>query len=229
MKFRELLKKNKFLYKIGHAINIRKYKKEEKKQNKALHKYGWKICLKVEELLKEYRHSVFFGTLLGFIRDKGFIAHDADIDYAIINDTPEWEDFHNKLKEYGFKFNRAFVVDGKKIEATYSYKGVNIDFFILSGDCELKCNAFYRLSDVAYKYITEYSIKQQTCPVIREFENYLINNVSVKIPKNYNEILNCLYGADWRIPNRNWSDSDVSYILKNVKGYLIQNEKKFLN
>ena len=54
-------------------------------KQRLIRKYGWKA---VEEIDLAARvsgmpYSACFGTLLGFVREKDFIRHDADMDFAM--------------------------------------------------------------------------------------------------------------------------------------------------
>lgn len=228
MKLRELLKKSKLLYKIGHNINERRYKREEKRQNNAMHKYGYEACSKVEEVIHNIKHSVFYGTLLGFVREGGFIAHDCDLDFAILEKNFDWQILHHQLNERGFKFGRAFKVGIEVMEVSYIYKGLHVDFFILFEKDGLKSYSFYKQESVKYENDFEYSIKMANFPNIEELIEHNVKNIVVKIPKNYDEVLTSTYGENWRIPNPKWSFTDSKSIFIEKKGELVREESEFL-
>ena len=60
----------------------------KKKDEKKLDETGYRALKIVSDTLIRlgYKHHVDFGTLLGQIREGGFISHDLDIDFSVYED-----------------------------------------------------------------------------------------------------------------------------------------------
>ena len=78
------------------------------------------------------QYTLIFGTMLGAVREKGFIKHDMDIDVAM------WvEDYSERVQQCletaGFKLDRRFLIDDGKCarEETYILDNVPIDIFCI--------------------------------------------------------------------------------------------------
>lgn len=227
---REVLKKNKVIYKIGKFINKKLYEKEQNKQRILMHKYGYEACDQVSKALKDVKHFVFFGTLLGFIRDKGFIEHDCDIDFCIQEKNLNIQLLNDKLVEFGFQFIRAFKLkNGTPLECTYRYKGLNVDFFILEENKTINSYSSYRFSEIKYSSNLEYNIKKIEYKKIDEIIKYKVKGIEVNIPKNYVEILEFVYGKTWNKLDKNWDGSISPAVILSEKSYLTYNVKEFLN
>ena len=158
-------------------------------------------------------YTLAFGTLLGAVREKGFIKHDFDIDVYIWAEqyTPEIPTLFRKA---GFKLIHSFLVEDGSIgrEETYEYNGVPIDIFYLFKD------------DGQYPYCCDF-ITFNGCPTHRQSMNKyggvvarrielpisknriktMFNGIELYIPENAHEILQFRYGNDYMIPNPSWS------------------------
>lgn len=126
----------------------------ERRRLKQFQKVGYTVNSKVYEALSgtRYKYFALAGTLLGIIRENGFIAYDNDLDYGImIEDNATWNAFYFHMKNKGFRLMHFFVEDDTITEITFLYRGVTIDFYGMQnkGDCLLSC-AYYRKKETGH-------------------------------------------------------------------------------
>ncbi|MGI5172147.1 hypothetical protein H0R92_00905 [Treponema sp. OMZ 840] len=131
---------------------------------------------------------LYYGTLLGVIRETNFIKHDIDID-VVTNDETSLQNIIPILNEYGFSFIRYETTKSlHSFTTVYSFrrKSVYIDVYIAYFEKQKKC---YNLlgSYIPCKWIDETTM-------ISFLEN------DFQIPKDYIKILETLYGKNWTIP-----------------------------
>jgi lipopolysaccharide cholinephosphotransferase len=142
------------------------------------------------------RHHVefhlFFGTLLGAVREQNFIEHDYDIDIMIMEDAwPRLAEVAPQLVEAGFEFARC-KTRGQFV--TFLRNGEFIDVYMARKSFRLPCRRCWEVDGVLLspQLLTEFS----TIPFLGE---------SFGVPRRYEEILAEMYGADWRIPRKNYA------------------------
>lgn len=186
----------------------------KKKQNNLFHKYGLEALRQFDKCMEanSFVYVLAFGSMLGAIRERGFIKHDLDIDVSMFI-----EDHSDKLKEcltdYGFNLSHVFLIDNGACgrEETYSYKGVHIDVF------------FFYPPIGKYPYCCDFLMKDDTAtfresmskargvlprrielPISRERKRVQFENILLPVPSNAEEILEFRYGQDYMIPNTKW-------------------------
>lgn len=187
-----------------------------KKQNHMLN-HAEDLLKNLDNSLKKLKVSYWLdcGTLLGLIRENGFISHDIDIDIGILLDdfTPSIE---AELQNNGFKLVYKYeLIDSeiKGLEHTYEYKGINLDIF------------FYRLSEkkkCCHYFITEegksrdFTINKyggllvaQMCVPHSGVKSIKFLKRSFKIPVDYRGHLRAIYGDNYMTPNPKWK-ADMS-------------------
>lgn len=169
------------------------------------------------------KYSLAFGTLLGAVRNKGFISHDLDIDVFL------WiEDFSpqiiEELQKVGFKLKHTFSVDNDKLgkEDTIEYKGVQIDIFYVYQPLENRkypyCCDFFSFPDCRSRY---QSIKIHGGLLPRRLEMPISDNVikvefeNLKLPiiDNADTFLSFRYGKNYMTPDPKWRNGDNNYII----------------
>ena len=140
------------------------------------------------------------GTLLGCIRNNGFIGHDPDIDLGIRIEDVSYKLIRDIREKFNIKHVLGFLEDG--LEITIIVDGIPIDLFFFYKDG----NRFYHC---AYYLGTLNGINNRQ---IRYYYNNLdlikhnFLGLEVLIPKNNIEYIKSKYGESWNIPDTSWNN-----------------------
>ncbi|WP_147407246.1 class I SAM-dependent methyltransferase [Arthrobacter sp. AG1021] len=155
----------------------------------------------VAEVIRQLTGSQAFlysGTLLGFIREKGFISFDKDMDCAYLSEADsargaalEFELLGDALIKAGFSVNaKASCISVRRVPGSI----VMVDIAHLF----LKSNG-----EIGFPFGTV-----GTDPVYRDFieptqpANFM--GFDVQIPNRPEKLIAQIYGSDWEIPNPNF-------------------------
>jgi len=229
---RKLINKNQKLKSILLKIyqhTIEDYQKYRRK--KTFQKHGKEALFRIDDAFREIGivYWLEFGTLLGAVRDRGFIEHDNDIDLACFFDDFKQE--HEKIfLKYGFKKTREFLIDNGSFgrEETYTYKGVDVDiFYFHKRDHEMYCHLFMPQEGQGWRG----TFRDKGDFLVREltYANAGFNKMdflgrNFSIPADIEQHLSASYGKNYMIKDKNYSNSIATNvrILKNKfgKGYL---------
>lgn len=200
---------------------------DKKARIEEVHELGYQIAGMAERILGELGLEYFadMGTLLGFVREKGFIKWDDDLDYGfILEDESVWKSIEAKMVKSGFEKMREFTLDNKITEQCYRYGKASIDIFshrILENG-KATVIAYFRDPEIKYKTPDTVSV------FYGEFVNIsqttlttLDNGMQVHIPVEYDTYLSQIYG-NWRIPDPNYKDGSGPVVrkLKDVYGHV---------
>ena len=97
-----------------------------------LKKYGVESLLLLKKRLDSMGVTWFlaYGTLVGAVKEKGFLLNDTDIDIGIVENENSMKNVE-ALREDGFVLRKRFLVDGGEFakEETYEFRGIPIDLF----------------------------------------------------------------------------------------------------
>ncbi len=196
---------------------------EHNKKVRVFHKNGYIVLDQVErELAKsELKTFISFGTLLGFVREKAIIAYDDDIDICIINQNcDEWAKLNSVMKKCEMKKTREIFLKGNVVISTYSKNGVNIDFYLFDMiEGKPVTYSFLPLKDYIYKgeLCERFRVIEYHYPIVQELEEKTIHDTFLILPKNAMEIIKFLYGEEWNIPDRKFSDATNAKYIEKIK------------
>lgn len=190
-------------------------------RNKMLHQNGYVVLDELTQLLFDAKFNSFiaYGTLLGFIREKGLLGHDDDLDFVIL-DTEDfsWESLEKILYKNGYNKIRYFTNNDIITEETFQKNGLEIDFFRYFFEEDHCFGVGYkRFVGVNYSNDDERTTYKCTFPVIPDIEIQKINGHAVPIPSNYEALLECWYGEDWKTPKKSNYDRN-EYTLYDYYG-----------
>jgi hypothetical protein len=176
-------------------------------RRRALQKYGYTNLKLVMEIVEKEKFPIipWAGTLLGFVRDGGFMKHDDDIDFALLPGKDPKEVTRIFVEKYGFEFVHGFSYNGKYSEFCIKKNGLTMDFFVMFEDG--KKEGFYSQYDFFWKDGYRYSIPTEnhvgwySYPKMQELTPLEINGIKVQIPAKIEEALYYLYGEGWKVPD----------------------------
>lgn len=190
------------------------FSKENREKNVLFRTNGLKVIEEFDKVLTDNSipYILFFGSLLGAIREHGFIKHDLDLDVAIWNE--DYSDEITKcLERSGFKLTKSILVDGGKFarEETYEKEGIGIDIFYLypysETDGYVCCFRNYpdclNFEHSIHKHGGLYAV-QYYFPIKKRISRISFEDkLNLPIPENAHEIMRCIYGNSYMIPQPN--------------------------
>lgn len=197
---------------LYHKIYLNRY--YEKRREAFLSK-SYDVIERFDKCLTEagIQYSLGFGTMLGAIREKGIIGHDADMDTLIWADNGICREVKESLENGGFKRTRCFVINDGNLgrEETYEYNSVPIDvFYIYPPINKLPYTAYYLPKDgyptrsISMEKTGEVQAIRLDRPYIKEYIRVPFGHLNLPIMKNYDPILRACYGDSYMIPDPNF-------------------------
>lgn len=200
---------------VGSAIKWVKqvqYNKQNQKKRKALAQSGTAIVELVETALTEgkYQYFLYFGSLLGVIRDGKFIEFDNDVDYGIlIDESFSWNELEKSMEKHGMRKVRQFSFGGTITEQTYQYEELTVDLFACyQNNNTMDSYVCFRKNRFIYNSPYEHHVARVTYRMVENVEKITLNNMTYTIPENAEALLEDIYSEGWRIPDPNWKHSE---------------------
>lgn len=152
---------------------------------------------------------IFFGTLLGAIRDHDFIAHDTDTDVVL------FESYRDRL------YNALPVLEETGLKLVRSVKDNRVLSFFRNGEyIDLYFIGLRRIGFRKKWYIDYSSISKK---LLLNFSWYEFLGESFRVPRDSPAVLKQLYGKNWKTPIEDY-EANHDYLLKFYR-FLRQKDK----
>lgn len=131
--------------------------------------------------LREFKAILFFGSLLGYVREDNFIEGDDDVDILI--ERKDMKDVVETLKSKGYKLG---VINNSFLQVTTSHGPFDIYVYDIEDD------------------VVKIKWERKTIPLstVLPVEKVKYFGFSIYVPKNRKETVRKLYGEKWMIPLR---------------------------
>lgn len=169
------------------------------------------------------------GTLLGFVRDNGFIDGDDDIDIAIMPDTVSPRKVLDCFLYEGFAFVHGFRIGGRTSEFTVrDISGITIDvFFHRYNPCDRR-----RVHQIFMRWYPDRKYPDSLANNALRFDfvaptgikSITVGGVETSIPENAEQVLDSEYGP-WRKPDPNFKSDSLKYVELEEFSYRILDAK----
>ena len=197
-------KLTKGLYKDLYAL---KEIPRKKRKHKNIDKAGFELISTIHKIFKEADIMYFldFGTLLGMVREQGFIKHDLDIDIAVVINARVSSNLIKRIMaKNGFVLRYEYIFNNMNVEDSFLYKGVKVDIcYYTNNDQSSRCWLFYRKPDNNYEE-NYFNVVEFNYSKITKVKTIKIGNTELQVPINAERVLKEKYGNNWSVPDKNW-------------------------
>lgn len=197
----------KLLYPIFQGI-WRAYRIPQRR--KLLQENGPEVLGRLHHLLvsNNIHYYCDYGTLIGFMREDGFLRHDDDIDISIVPASSSPKDVLKVFMELGYGFIHGFKYEDRIIEfSVMDASGVSIDVFFPEKSQRLGVvHAYQPIWESTRKYpndrantLVQYDFTEAT-----GIKTITIVGTTASVPGNADEVLTSEYGS-WKTPDSHFN------------------------
>lgn len=186
------------------------------KHNKKFREHSLELMKCFDQCMKENNisYTLIFGSMLGAIREKGFIKHDLDIDVAIPIEEKTGKLYEGLIK-YNFVLKKRFTIEDGSLgcEETFEFNntGVTIDLFFICPpiDSLPYCCCWNLMGDTvtASESMRRYGgliPRRIELPFSKKYKRVPFESIEVSIDENAVLILEYTYGPSYMTPDPNY-------------------------
>lgn len=150
-----------------------------------------------------------YGTLLGFVRDGGFMKHDDDIDLAVMPGKSPKDILNVFVVRHGWEFLHGLSYHGKCTEFTLKHKtGLTVDFFFMQDSGEdLLSSVYFWKEGEPYTDIRQNNLKWVRHPYVNALRKFNLYGLDIDIPDNSEDWLYYEFGSGWKVPDPSYTDA----------------------
>lgn len=176
------------------------------KRQKRLQKYGPAVLMRLHQLMLKHNIPYYcdYGTLIGFMRDNGFIKHDDDIDISIQPGAMRPVEVLKVFMEAGYGFVHGFNYEGRLLEFTVAdSSGVTIDvFFPAKMEKDGMIHGYQPIWEPARIYPSEKAntVIEYDFVEAADIKTIKVVGTATLVPGNFDEVLTSEYGP-WKVPD----------------------------
>lgn len=154
-------------------------------------------------------YTLIYGSILGAVREKGFIPHDCDVDLAIWADE-DYTEVWKILEKQGFVRKRMITVDGGSFgrEETWKWHSIHCDFFYFYPDAH---GGWYGTEFYPQDGCSEWKdsierhgglkVLKTLLPVTKKTHYVPFENIEMPVMDTAMEFVADYYGPGWRVPD----------------------------
>lgn len=219
---------NEKLSQIKIINNIRKSRLEKLEEGRrVLFKSYAQECLNTVKKALEEENLEFwldYGTLLGAIREKDFIAHDLDLDFGMFYSKNQFK-VKEALEKYNIKKVREFTLDGQTVEETYNYKGLYFDIFYYFSDEKIMWTYGFTYKN---NKLTKENFKDKDVSRGFQGQKYFVNKRGLEklefkgqeflVPEDPCGYLRENYGENYMTPVKEWDYVEAPSNIEKLNG-----------
>lgn len=193
-------------YRLLKSIRRRDEAKRKQQKRETLQKNGIALIHLVQDLLTDEFFHFDMGTLLGIVREGRLLGHDVDVDIALhIKQRDEIDRIREILKSKGCQINSSFSVDGiGTVEDSFYVMGIKFDmaYYFEKPDKDVTYLMYKDPNNPPKENL--FNVVELECSPIRELTQIEFGGKMINVPKDSEKYLAERYGANWRIPDKNY-------------------------